>query len=214
MATNVYLPWRPQPSRIPAFQYTAAWWERHGFTVHIIDSRDEPFSLAATRNLAVERANGPVVIADADTVGTIEAINEALDLTTQQRRTYLPYTDYRSLGETGTAQALAGTPLHQCQHFSWPPAVSGIYITTPQAWNSYGGQDPRFKGWLGEDIAHQIAHETLNGPLGRTNGTAYALGHTPATKHGTQYDANLHLMNRYIAANGDVNAITELIAER
>lgn len=214
MATSVYLPWRPQPSRIPAFQFTAAWWESHGFTVHTIDSGDEPFSLAATRNLAVDRASGPLIICDADTVGTIDSIREALQLTAEQNRTFLPYTEYRALGEAGTRQALNGTPLHQCMHFSWPPAVSGIYITTPKAWNSYGGQDPRFKGWLGEDIAHQCAHETLNGPLGRTTGTAYALGHDADPKQGPQYDANNALMERYIAARGNVNAMIELIGER
>lgn len=211
---DVWLPWRAQPSRIPAFKFCAAWWERNGFTVHTVDSGDEPFSLAASRNHAVAKSTGPVILADADTVGDVDAIREAVQLTQDTERTVLPYTEYRSLGESGTVQALAGRDLSECSHWVYPYGVSGIYITAPQVWNSYGGQDPRFKGWLGEDLAHLHAHETLNGPIGRTQGNAYALGHESEPKTGPQFEKNRILMERYGEAAGNPTAMRALIAER
>lgn len=212
-ATDVYLPWREQPSRLPAFEFCKAWWESHGFTVHTIDSGDRPFSLAATRNLAVAASSGPVIIADADTVGHIDAIREAVRLTQIEQRTYLPYTEYRSLGEIGTQQALAGRPLPDCTHWHYPYGVSGIYITTPSIWARYGGQDPRFKGWGGEDIAHMHAHETLIGPIGRTLGNAYALTHDSDEKEAPQNVANFTLMRQYGAATGNPEQMRALISQ-
>jgi hypothetical protein len=218
LATSVFIPWRPATSRLPAFDFTRDWWRSQGFDVHLVDSDDRPFSLAASRNLAVALSSvdplAPIVISDADTVGEFAAIAEALERTDAEERTFLPYTEYRSLGEAGTAQALAGRQLELCSHLVYPPAVSGIYITTPAVWTQYGGQDPRFRGWLGEDIAHMHAHETLIGPLGRTQGKAYALGHDSEVKEGPQYDANAQLMHRYGAAAGDVDAMWALINER
>lgn len=217
MATSVFLPWRPATSRLPAFDFTRSWWREHGFDVHLVDSGDEPFSLAASRNVAVAQAvdpMAPLVIADADTVGEIYSVLEAIDrIGDGDERTYLPYREYRSLGEVGTKQAIAGRELSLCDHFVYGPAVSGIYVTTPAIWVQYGGQDGRFKGWLGEDIAHMHAHETLVGPLGRTEGRAYALGHDSEPKHGPQYDANAALMHRYAAAAGDVDAMRGLLNE-
>jgi hypothetical protein len=208
------LPWRSAPSRMPAFDFCTAWWERNGFTVTTVDSGDEPFSLAASRNLGVSQASGPVVIADADTVGDLAALTEALARTEAEGRTFLGYTEYRSLAGAGTAQAIAGTALHDCSHFVYPPAVSGLYVTTPATWFSYGGQDPRFKGWGPEDIAHMHAHETLVGPLGRVTGNAYALGHESAPKAGPDYQAAVELMHRYGDASGDPQKMRALVDER
>ena len=217
---HVWIPWRPAESRMPAFTYCTAWWQEHGANVRTIDAGGEPFSLAASRNLAVDihaiehGEDEPLLIADADTVGDWPALTTAIDRVQDLGVTILPYTDYHSLGDAGTPQALAGRPLHLCEHFSYPPAVSGLYVTTPRIWRAYGGQDPRFRGWLGEDLAHLHAHETLLGLIERVPGTAYALGHDSEPKQGPQFEANRKLMHRYAAARGDRVAMLELIAER
>jgi len=211
---QVFIPWRAQPSREEAFNFCRNYWESHGFTVVTVDTGNDPFPLAESRNRAVALAEGPAVVADADTIADITTIFEAINIAVAEQRTVLPYTEYRMLQSHGTIQALHGYPLEECHHQVYAPAASGIYVTTPTAWNAYGGQDPRFRGWLGEDMAHLVAHRTLVGPLRRVEGRAYALSHYPAQRSGPQYEANLTLMNRYIEADGNPEAIRALIGER
>ncbi|GAA2029908.1 hypothetical protein GCM10009819_12010 [Agromyces tropicus] len=219
MTNLVVIPWRPAPSRIPAFDRVLAWYraELPEFRVETIDSDDDVFVLARTRNLAVARLAEPddvVVINDADTLPDPGPLRAAVAAARTSGRVHLPYATYRWLGPEGTAELEDGVAPADCSSVLVHGACSGVYVTTGRTWAAHGGQDERFRGWGFEDSAWRLAHETLlgAGPQ-RHDGTVYALSHEPEVRAGEQYDRNAALMERYRAAAGDLDAMAALVAE-
>ncbi|MGR0320649.1 hypothetical protein [Agromyces sp. ZXT2-3] len=219
MTNLVVIPWRPAPSRIPAFERVLAWYraELPEFRVETIDSDDDVFVLARTRNLAVARLADPgdvVVINDADTLPEAGPMRDAIAAAPRSGRVHLPYTTYRWLGPEGTAELEAGSAAADCSHVLVHGACSGVYVTTGRTWAAHGGQDERFRGWGFEDSAWRLAHEAILGvPPQRHEGTVYALSHVPETRAGDQYDRNAALMERYREAAGDLDEMAALVAE-
>lgn len=209
--TEVWIPWRPQPSRVQAANYVIAWWENHGFTVHLIDTPHETFNLAACRNKAVQQAASHViVIADADTLPEPLSLAEAILAASDEHGTVLPYTEYRSLRASGSEQAYSGATLSACDHITIPDACSGIYVTTKAGWGKHHGQDENFQGWGCEDAAWWITHETIIGEPHRIHGTVYALTHESQDKTGNPTLNNYARIYHYQQARGNRERIIEL----
>jgi len=216
---TVIVPWRPSPSRVPAFDFLRAWYAEHlpEFSIRTVDTDDEVFVLAACRNRCLGTAglDEVVVINDADTLPEPEALRAAVSAATSSGRVHLPYTEYRWLGAEGTAQLREGQAARDCAFELIRGACSGVYVTTPRTWAAHGGQDERFRGWGFEDAAWYLAHETLLGePPVRHDGRVYAMHHVAEVRAGTHYDANAALMERYRVAAGDRVAMAQLVAER
>ncbi|HXR44938.1 MAG TPA: hypothetical protein VN759_09040 [Pseudolysinimonas sp.] len=214
--TSVIIPWRPTPSRRPAFETVSAWYRRHlpGATIVPVDSDDEIFNLSRCRNIGIATIADPaevVVISDADTFPEPAPLAAAIAAAAGSGRVHLPYTEYRWLGEAGTAQLLTGAPATDCAHEVVVGARSGVYVTTPATWWAHGGQDERFRGWGFEDTAWWIAHETLLGEPVRHPGRVFAMHHVTQRREGEQYDRNAELAGRYRAASGDPAAMRELV---
>lgn len=217
MLPTVLIPWRPQPSRVPAFDTVVAWYRSVFGDVDIrtIDSEDEVFNLARCRNLGIALVGNPdqvVIINDADTIPEREALLEAVHGAATSGRVHLPYDEYRWLGAEGTAQVTAGADLDRASFELVRGACSGVYVTTPATWWAHGGQDESFRGWGFEDAAWYLAHETLLGEAPRRHsGRVYALHHEAAPREGEQYEANARLMDEYRAASGDADAMRQLV---
>lgn len=215
---SVIIPWRPQPSRIAAFERVTAWYRDAIPEAHLVtvDSGDDPFNLARCRNLGVAGVEDPddvVVIGDADTLPELAPLREAIHAARSSGLVHLPYTRYHWLGAEGTAAFAAGMPLEDAPYDLVVGACSGVYVTTPHTWRRHGGQDERFRGWGFEDAAWYVAHETLLGaPPQRHEGRVFALHHQPEQRSGPQYDANAALMERYRVASSDVDAMAELVS--
>lgn len=213
---EVFIPWRPQPSRIRAHDAVRAWYEEHGFAVHDVDTGARTFNLAACRNAGVAAAGTPVaVVSDADTIPEIHALDDAIAAARTSGMTHLPYAvgEYRILGDRGTAEFFAGRPLEQCASRSFDFSCSGVFVTTPAAWASHYGHDELFEGWAPEDMAWRITHETLLGPVPRHDGRVYALDHEPASKIDAHLGAAGERYRRYLAAAGDDITIRGLASE-
>lgn len=219
---TVVIPWRPSPSRLPAFEFLTAWYAENmrEATLTTVDTPDEVFVLAACRNVGIATAsansdvapNPVIVVNDADTIPEPDALREAVDAARTDHLVHLPYTAYHWLGADGTAQLRAGTPAEKCAFELVKGACSGVYVTTARTWSSHGGQDERFRGWGFEDAAWHLAHETLLGaaPV-RHDGRVYAMHHAAEVRAGQGYDANAALMERYRAAAGDPAAMAQLV---
>jgi len=213
---TVLIPWRPQPTRIAAFEAVTAWYAENvpDATIRTIDAPDPIFNLAACRNLGIASVADPhevVVINDADTLPQVDALRAAV-AAASDGLVHLPYTEYRWLGATGTAQYCGGTPLDECDFELVRGACSGVYVTTPATWAAHGGQDERFRGWGFEDAAWFRAHSTLLGrEPQRHEGRVYALHHKAEVREGPQYEANAALMERYRSATTP-EAMRQLIA--
>ena len=83
MPLIVLIPWRPQPSRVSAFDAVVAWYRENLGDVDIrtVDSDDEVFNLARCRNLgiaSIDDENSVVIINDADTIPELDALLEAI----------------------------------------------------------------------------------------------------------------------------------------
>lgn len=217
MPLVVLIPWRPQPSRVEAFDAVVAWYREHLGDVDIrtIDSRDEIFNLAQCRNLgiaSIERETDVVIINDADTIPELGPLREAIAAAAHSGRVHLPYTRYHWLGASGTAELLGGRDPDDCDYELVRGACSGVYVTTPETWWAHGGQDERFRGWGFEDAAWYLAHETLLGePPRRHDGTVYALHHVPEVREGPQYEANAELMEQYRVASASAEAMGQFV---
>lgn len=213
---TVILPWRPQPSREPAFESVVAWYRQNlpDATIRAVDSEDEIFNLARCRNLGISAvANGEVaIINDADTIPELAPLLEAIAAAASSGVVHLPYTAYHWLGLSGTEQYRAGIRAATCDYELVLGACSGVYVTTPEAWWSHGGQDERFRGWGFEDAAWYLAHETLLGePPRRHSGRVFALTHTQEVRQGIQYDLNAGLMGEYRQASVSIDAMRRVV---
>lgn len=213
---TVLIPWRPQPSRLTAFESVVEWYRTAipDATIRTIDSDDPVFNLAQCRNLGVRSVPDPdevVVVNDADTLPEAGPLREAIGAAATSGLVHLPYTEYHWLGATGSAQFAAGTPLSRCDFELVRGACSGVYVTTPATWWAHGGQDEGFRGWGFEDAAWFLAHGTLLGaPPTRHDGAVYALHHVAEVRAGAHYDANAARMDRYREAAGDPAAMRGL----
>jgi hypothetical protein len=214
---DVVIPWRPAPSRLEPFQRVWDWYATHlpEARLRTVDTDDDVFVLAACRNEAVRTApdGAVVVMTDADTLPEIQPLRRAIAAARTSGLVHLPYTEYRWLGGTGSAQYAAGTPLEACEYEQLVHgACSGVYVTTADAWWGHGGQDEGFRGWGFEDAAWYLAHRTLLGaPPARHDGRVFALHHAPEVRAGAGYDANAARMERYRAAEGDPESMRDLL---
>lgn len=215
---TVLIPWRPQPTRIAAFDAVTDWYRENFSEVDIrtVDSDDDVFNLARCRNLGIASVGDPdevVIINDADTIPQRAALLEAIAAAADSGLVHLPYDEYRWLGTPGTAEYADGTALDDCQFELVRGACSGVYVTSPATWAAHGGQDERFRGWGFEDAAWYVAHETLLGEAPRRHdGRVYALNHEAQVREGPQYDANAGLMADYRAASSSIAAMRLLVS--
>jgi len=215
--TTVLVPWRPQPSRLEAFDALRGWYAQNlpDAVIVPVDSDDELFNLSRCRNLGIRSIADEgqvVVINDADTVPELAPLLEAIEQAASSGLVHLPYDRYHWLGREGTAQLLSGTEPADCDFELVIGARSGVYVTTPRTWWAHGGQDERFRGWGFEDAAWYVAHQTLLGEAPRRHsGAVYALHHETQLREGPQYDLNAALMDRYTAASASREAMAQLV---
>lgn len=217
MNVVVLIPWRPQPSRVSAFEAVTGWYRKNmpGVEIRAVDSPDDIFNLSRCRNLGVAGVPDPnqvVVINDADTLPELDALQRAIAAARTSAAVQLPYTEYHWLGAAGTAQYVSGTALAECAFELVRGACSGIYVTTPATWWAHGGQDEIFRGWGFEDAAWYLAHTALLGSAPqRHSGRVYALHHEAQPRTGVQYEANAARMEAYRAAVSDPDAMRRLV---
>jgi hypothetical protein len=226
---TICIPWRPSPSRIPAYQRVRAFWADYfpGWPVVTADSATEVFSLSQARNNAVRKATtSVVVIADADTLIDPANIHHAVNDPTG---VWWPFEHYKILHPDHLA-----TPFDQFadlpQINTWDghgvAGVGGILVTTQTEFWRLGGQPPEFIGWGFEDTAFTIIARTLS-QVRRLPGNLYAFEHNPigpdytypggtADTPGWDRDItrNQHLLNYYRPGDGRAWLMRELINQR
>ena len=101
---TVVLPWRPQPSRLAAFDRVVDWYRSEFPDARIlpIDSDDEVFNLAVLPQPrdGLDRRSGctAVILPDADTFPEPEALRAAIAEAAESGLVHLPYTEYHWLG--------------------------------------------------------------------------------------------------------------------
>lgn len=201
----VGFPWRPTPDRLAAFEVVSRWYaDTLPDAAHVTaDSGHDPFSRACSRNDVVTRAQEMgaevVVLSDADTVPSPAGLHLAIDAARNGGLHY-PFDHYLYAGTNNPAGGNTG----------------GIYVCRPDVWWSFGGMDPRFDGWGGEDDQAHAAAECLIGTPVNHPGWAVSFPHAGDCRDvGSQrWKPNSDLAIRYHLARHSPTKMRAIIAER
>lgn len=183
-------------------------------------SKTELFLRSQAINDAAKKATREIfVIADADLVYDSEMLVKSINLLNKYSLVY-PYHKIMYLSECNTQEILKSQPV-------WPLKISdrifqlpydpfgGVNVVTRKNFEVIGGFDERFVGWGGEDNAFFIAITTLFGPHLRLERNGYHLWHpTVGAKGNPNYKNNFLLAKKYLKANGNQEAIWELINKK
>lgn len=209
---TVVVPWRSKGDvhREMAWRLARDNWS--GWDVHTADDGGEPFSRAASINLAVEEHPADVyVVADADVLVPADQVRAAVELAQSAPGIVLAYDRYAYLSAGGTRYVLDG------YRGDWEPfvmftlgwTVSSCLAVSHETWETVGGFDPRFRGWGMEDVAFDIACRTLAGPTRRVPGSCWHLWHPTEPERPSE---NVDLLRQYEAADGNPDALRALMA--
>lgn len=225
----VVIPWRPgHPDRQRNMEYVRSWFEKNfnvrmgdgaRYPLFMPDAGGDSFNRGASRNLGnrlAVRANARVVIfCDADTIPEKDTLEEAIYAASKDDRLHLPYTHFRALTQPGTRRALRGKPLEGLQvEEEHSYATGGILVMSPRAYNLAGGH-PELTGWGFEDTIFRICCDALLGETVRHTGTINHLWHPKSwCFESPEWVANKAISDEYTSAEGDAEAIKELISRR
>ncbi|HEX3046211.1 MAG TPA: galactosyltransferase-related protein [Bacillota bacterium] len=181
----------------------------------------EPFNRARARNKAAAKATGDLfILADADIffgaklIDKIKTIVDFYPWIIPYSRGYKlnpVYTRFViSTGELQIPKTLrSGDVLENCT------ALGGFMnVMSRQAFQTVGGLDERFMGWGPEDLTFTMALDTLVGKHFQMNETIFHLWHPPAERYHQYTPYNEELKNRYCQADGNMDAMRQLIAQR
>lgn len=212
MSTSVVVPWRSNrdPHRESAWQMVRDHWS--GWEVHTADDRGQPFSRAASINVAVREYPADVyVVCDADVICPHAQVHAAVDDARRSPGMVIAFERWAHLTEQGTQYVLDG------YIGDWEPfvdvaidwSVSACICFSHETWETTGGFDPRFRGWGMEDVAFEIACRTLAGPTRRIPGTAWHLYHGSEPNRPVE---NVEILDQYRDAADNRDAMRELLA--
>lgn len=208
----VLIPWRStgDPAREAAWAVVTTQWARYGWPVVSADDGGDPFSRAASINLAATHIEADVyVIADADTLVERAQVAEAIDMAAAEPGMVVAFDRYWYLSERGTLRVLGGAPPtpRLCKWYL-DYGVSCCVAVSAKTWATVGGFDARFRAWGYEDAAFEAACSTLCAPLRRVRGPLWHLHH-PLEAERPQ--GNKELVGDYVRATGDRAAMRALI---
>jgi hypothetical protein len=203
---TVCMPWRPQPDRQKAYERVIAFWAHFGYRVITADSQpDQPFHVGQARNNAVKRATTErVIIADADTIPDIAAVEKSLNC--DNGITY-PFTTYRHIAGHAVGRAdLMTAPVEK----EYRRSVGGLFVTRRDLYWQLGGMDERFEPrWGYEDNAFHIVAGTLS-RVERQAGLVFSFDHA-AERDLSENNPNRHRFELYKAAAGNPKMMRELL---
>jgi predicted glycosyltransferase involved in capsule biosynthesis len=100
MKTVIVIPWRPQPSRVKAYNLLLDFFNTNfpEFPIIVSDNPEKNFSVGTARNLgakkAIEMGADLIVFNDADLFVSADSLREAIDLARKTNEIVLPYTSY------------------------------------------------------------------------------------------------------------------------
>lgn len=221
MSVAVIVPWHPTAARERVFEFVH---ERlallHDWPV--IEACWEPWSKPRAVNFAAERTDADVlVVCDADCLVSPLALNAAVSAVQEGAAWAVPHRLVYRLTYDVTAGVLQGPPsVHpgvlaprevQRAPYEGLPG-GGLFVVSRKAWETVGGFDPRFEGWGSEDASLGYALDTLAGLHVRGQVALWHLYH-PQQDKTTAMDESQRLEARYLAANGDPEAMRALVAE-
>jgi hypothetical protein len=221
MKIGVVIPWREQPSRIPAFEAVVKWYKENlpEATIYYADRKGPVWSMSGSRNDGIREAEADgchiVIVNDADTIPQLQALRAAIRGAASDDLIHNPYTEYRALTEESTYQYLEGLRnISQCQGQFVRGACSGVNVFKPSTWWSIGGNDEKFSGWGYEDTAMKRAHSIIKKePYICHEGMVYSLSHKEQPREGKHFETNKRIYELY-QRTSNAEAMLKLVASK
>jgi predicted glycosyltransferase involved in capsule biosynthesis len=186
MKTGIVIPWRPQPSRLAAFDFVMSWYREMypDYPIYLADGGDGPFNISAARNTGCKEAFEDdcdvVIVSDADALVEKRFIDEAVAYARRRNSVAFPFnwTGYATYDMTNEILYNEGDWVNGPKvSLSTPHLVSGVYVISRIAFEDVNGWDERFVGWGHEDVAFYVTFKTLHGEIKRFDGDLLFLYH-------------------------------------
>jgi hypothetical protein len=172
----VAMPWRSAPKREALFTVTTEHYARLGLPIFTADSdEDKPFSRSQAINravaLAFEAGHGTIVISDADTLVQAGPLARAVDMTSRDGKSRLPYDKYILM-----TQGQTNLYVHTGRVTGdvYEGACSGVLVVRVDTFYQLGQFDERYVGWGYEDIDFAVRAQ-----FERVPGTCWGMYHEP-----------------------------------
>lgn len=210
------------PDRVRALEHVRATYAGEGLRVVVADAGGDPWSKGASIDAAVRESGARLlVVADADVIVPTAAVARSVAAVRAGAAWSQPHSVVVRLTPHATTRVLSGMPWRR-QSWQWAgsghsaPHGGGIVVLGRDSYDASGGMDPRFVGWGGDDVSWARALDTLAGPCARLRATMLHLWHPPQPRlPGNRASAENELLAaRYIDANGDPDAMRELVRSR
>jgi hypothetical protein len=194
MKVGLVIPWRPQPTRLYAFEATMARYSEQlpGVTAYYGDTDDEIFNVAGSRNKGCMEAISDdcdvLIVSDADMFLDPYALHKSIERAASENVVSLPFTDLMFLSQNGSDELIAGREtLHSIRQKPgitvFQSQVGGVFVLSSSTFGILNGWDERFVGWGFEDLALQEAHKAIIGKdFYRSYGIAGSLYHDDRDK--------------------------------
>jgi predicted glycosyltransferase involved in capsule biosynthesis len=183
---GIVIPWRPQPSRLAAFNYVKSWYELiyPDAKIYLVDTDHVKFNISAARNKGCLEAFSDgcdvVIVSDADILVDKESFETTIEFCVSRNAIAIPYRSAVRLnlqqsddligGVVSLAQATRGVRTSAVD-------VGGVCVVSRIAFEGMNGWDENFDGWGHEDLAFKLAYDTLYGEMRRFAGQIVFLYH-------------------------------------
>jgi hypothetical protein len=189
MKIGLVIPWRPQPSRVSAFEATMNRYSEQmpDVTTYYGDTSDEIFNLSGARNkgcmAAISDGCDVLIVSDADIFLDPHSLSKSIERVASENVVSLPFTELLLLSEMGSQELIAGREtLHSIRQKHgitvFNNQIGGVFVLNSSTFRILNGWDERFVGWGFEDLAMNEAHKVILGKnYHRAHGIAGSLHH-------------------------------------
>jgi predicted glycosyltransferase involved in capsule biosynthesis len=200
MKIGIAMGWRPQPTRISAWEAVCNHYSKQipGVKLFMGDYPSEEYNYSASRNTAMEKAIKAgcdvVMMSDADFIIETESFVRGAKICYQDEKFVVGY-DQLYLADEQTSQEIIQEGLDWSKITSRSEVnivnVGGAVFLTPLIYKTINGWDERFQNWGYEDKAIYLAASILVGSV-KLNGLAVALYHLDRNQSNLRKNADLY----------------------
>jgi hypothetical protein len=218
MKIGIAMGWRPQPSRIYAWEAVCSHYAREFPDVEFFmgDYPGEEYNYSASRNIAMEKAIKAgcdvVLMSDADFIIETKSFLQGAEICYKEEKFVVAY-DQLYLADAQTSADIVREGLDWFRVASRTQVnrlnVGGAVFLTPLIYKTINGWDERFKNWGYEDKAIYLAASTIMGSV-KLKGMAVALNHQDRNKSDEKRNAELY--SQYEMREHQRTEMLELVA--